>query len=336
MYKLLNGKQIYEKDEVDSVIATVVDDSHTARILAEAADTKATTALALSEAIQDDVTTAIEKATEAYDRVDSFNTVINTTLEAATNAVEAAMEAKTEITDAVYEASRAADIAEAATAACTKALTAVAESDKKANTAISTANTANTKATNAISIASNALTVAGDAVHTANSAHESATQSKNELDSIKALIPEQATTSNKIADKAFVNSSIQTATANFRGEWATWSAVPTTVDSYPEDYAGGHKPTVNDYISIRDASGYGESYAGTWRFKYTGNWDTLGKDGWEPEYQVNETPMTAEQIAALNSGITEEDVAKLNGLKNVVVVSETEPIEPNCLLWVKI
>lgn len=130
---------------------------------------------------------------------------------------------------------------------------------------------------------------------------------------IEDVIPSEASTSNKLADKAFVNSSVQTATANFRGNWLTWSAVPTDVSQYPEDYAGSRTPTVNDYLAIQDASGFAEGYEGTWRFKYVGKWETLGKNGWVPEYQINETPLTAEQLAALNSGITLNKVSEYNG-----------------------
>ena len=49
-------------------------------------------------------------------------------------------------------------------------------------------------------------------------------------------------------------------------------------------------------------------YEGTWRFKYSGTWSTDGKNGWLPEYQVNETPMTAAQLAAINSNITSAKV----------------------------
>ena len=64
-------------------------------------------------------------------------------------------------------------------------------------------------------------------------------------------------------------------------------------------------PTVNDYMVVQDASGDDAGgYYGTWRYKYSGVWSTDGKDGWIAEYQVNETPMTAAQLAALNSGIT--------------------------------
>jgi len=129
---------------------------------------------------------------------------------------------------------------------------------------------------------------------------------------INSLIPSATSTSNQLADKAFVNSSVQTATANFRGNWASWSAVPTSANDYPEDYAGSRTPTVNDYLVVQDASGYtGQTLDGTWRFKYSGDWATDGKSGWLPEYQVNETPMTSAQLAALNSGITAAGVTQI-------------------------
>lgn len=132
------------------------------------------------------------------------------------------------------------------------------------------------------------------------------------ISDIEGLIPSQATTSNQLADKNFVNSSVQTATANFRGNWANWAAVPTSSSDYPEDYAGSKVPTVNDYLVVQDASGYtGETLEGTWRFKYTGDWSTDGKSGWLPEYQVNETPLTAAQLAAINSGVTSTVVTQV-------------------------
>lgn len=132
------------------------------------------------------------------------------------------------------------------------------------------------------------------------------------ISAINSLIPSATTASNQLADKAFVNSSVQTATANFRGNWSTWSAVPTSANDYPEDYAGSKTPTVNDYLVVQDASGYtGQTLSGTWRFKYTGTWSTDGKSGWLPEYQVNESPMTSDQLAALNSGVTAATVTQV-------------------------
>ena len=88
------------------------------------------------------------------------------------------------------------------------------------------------------------------------------------VSSIEEIIPSQASTSNKLADKAFVNSTIQTNTANFRGNWNTWSDIPTDINLYPQDYAGGRTPTVNDYLVVQDASDYpSDTLAGEWRFK---------------------------------------------------------------------
>lgn len=111
---------------------------------------------------------------------------------------------------------------------------------------------------------------------------------------------------NMLADKAFVNSSVQTATANFRGNWQTYEDIPTNVNDYPEDYLGIKTPTTNDYLVVENYDNNG-----TWRFKYVGVWSTDGKNGWQPEYQVNETPLTAAQLAALNSGVTEEKLTNM-------------------------
>lgn len=159
--------------------------------------------------------------------------------------------------------------------------------------------------------------LSSDLVDDTNKTHKFATSAQltqiatntTDISTINGKIPAQATSSNQLADKAFVNSSVQTATANFRGNWGTWASVPTSASSYPADYAGSTTPTVNDYLVVQDASDYtGDTLEGTWRFKYSGTWATDGKNGWLPEYQVNETPLTAAQLAALNSGITSSDV----------------------------
>ena len=131
------------------------------------------------------------------------------------------------------------------------------------------------------------------------------------ITSIEDKIPSQVSSSNQLADKSFVNSSIQTNTANFRGNWNTWSDVPSDdVDLYPQDYAGNRIPTVNDYLVVKNASDYtANTLSGTWRFKYGGVWETDGKNGWIPEYQVNEEPLTSEQLFAINSGITSDKVS---------------------------
>ena len=79
---------------------------------------------------------------------------------------------------------------------------------------------------------------------------------KNEIDAINSKIPSQATTTNQLADKAFVNATVATNSANFRGNWSTWSLVPTDANLYPEDYVGNRTPTNNDYMVVSDASDY--------------------------------------------------------------------------------
>lgn len=153
------------------------------------------------------------------------------------------------------------------------------------------------------------------------------------ISDIDGKIPNQATPDNQLADKAFVNSSVQTATANFRGSWANWAAVPNDANDYPADYSGSKTPTVNDYLVLQDASDYtGETLTGTWRFKYSGTWATDGKSGWHPEYQVNETPLTAAQLAALNSNITAALTQKLQNIEPSAEVNKINGVKVNGVL----
>lgn len=129
---------------------------------------------------------------------------------------------------------------------------------------------------------------------------------------IEGKIPSAASSSNQLADKAYVEDVVQTNSANFRGNWATWTAVPTNSSDYPADYSGSKVPTVNDYLVVQDASDYtGETLEGTWRFKYSGTWSTDGKSGWLPEYQVNETPLTQAQLDAINSGANTTNIGQI-------------------------
>lgn len=189
----------------------------------------------------------------------------------------------------------------------------------------------NNIATNAANIATNTADIATNAANIATNTTDIATNRSNiatntaDIATINGKIPAQASTTNQLADKNFVHSAVQTAASNFRGNWESWAAVPTSAESYPSDYEGGTTPTVNDYMVVQDASDYVlETLEGTWRFKYTGNWETEGKNGWRPEYQVNESPFTAEQLAAINSGVTSEGVAQITTNKdNISAINNT-------------
>ena len=130
----------------------------------------------------------------------------------------------------------------------------------------------------------------------------------NEVERIESLIPHTASPTNKLVDTATLNSSVQTATSNFRGDWATYADIPSDVSLYPVDAAGVRTPSTNDYLVVLADE---EENGGTWRYKYVGLWSVDGKNGWQAEYQVNETPFTADQLAAINSGITSELVEEI-------------------------
>lgn len=153
---------------------------------------------------------------------------------------------------------------------------------------------------------SDPVNVSNDILEQIQNNSETAEENASQISNIQDIIPNTANPQNQLADQGFVNSSIQTATAYFRGDWATWADVPSDPALYPADATGNHTPITNDYmVVIADEQENG----GTWRYKYTGSWAEQGKSGWLAEYQVNETPLTAAQLAALNSGVTAEDVA---------------------------
>lgn len=118
---------------------------------------------------------------------------------------------------------------------------------------------------------------------------------QNLINAINALIPAQATAQNQLADKAFVNSSIATNTANFIG----------TFNSVAEMEAYSGPLTNNDYAFVVSTDAAGNTvYV---RYKYT---TATTPASWKYEYELNNSSFTASQWATINSGGTAEDVAK--------------------------
>lgn len=151
----------------------------------------------------------------------------------------------------------------------------------------------------------------------------------NRINSIDSLIPAEASSSNKLTDTAYVIDLIKTNAASYRGSWATWATVPTDPNLYPVDAQGDRIPNANDYMIVTaDETQDG----GTWMYKYTGAWAEDGKNGWLVEYEIEKTPFTPEQQAAIDSGITsalaeqittnQEDISDINstlsGYGNIV------------------
>ena len=113
------------------------------------------------------------------------------------------------------------------------------------------------------------------------------------VSAIESKIPAQASASNQLADKDFVNSSITTNTANFRGTYACVAELPTTGN------------TNNDYAFICSLNTTTGNYIYD-RYKWVAS-DSC----WVCEYELNTTGFTAEQLASINSGITDTLVAKI-------------------------
>lgn len=110
---------------------------------------------------------------------------------------------------------------------------------------------------------------------------------------IEGKIPSAASSTNQLADKDFVNSSISTATATFKGTYNSVAELEqVTADA-------------NDYAFVISTDSAGNTVYN--RYKYSNG-------SWLFEYALNNSSFTAAQWAAISSGITSGDVAKLAAL----------------------
>lgn len=109
---------------------------------------------------------------------------------------------------------------------------------------------------------------------------------------IESEIPAQASASNQLADKNFVNSSIATNTATFIG---TFNSV-TELEAYT-----GAKDD-NDYAFVISTDAAGNTLYN--RYKWNGT-------AWLFEYALNNSSFTANQWAAINSGATTANIGQI-------------------------
>ena len=139
-------------------------------------------------------------------------------------------------------------------------------------------------------------------------------QLQDAIDDINGKIPAAASPQNKLVDQNLMNSSIQTATAIFRGTFnlvtdmhltiaATRlqiaAALPSVVaQADNNDYAFVQIPTSDDTPTVIDS---------VERYKFNGT-------AWSFEFSLNNSGFTAAQWNAINSGITSGLVTKLSAL----------------------
>ena len=139
-------------------------------------------------------------------------------------------------------------------------------------------------------------------------------QNADDIDAIEEKIPAAASSSNKLADVDFVNSSISTATATFRGAYNLVSDLHLAVDATHEQIATLLGTVINEadkndyaYVQIPTSAETPTQIASVEKYTFT-------PDGWAFAYALNNSGFTAAQWAAINSGITSGLVAKLNEL----------------------
>lgn len=125
------------------------------------------------------------------------------------------------------------------------------------------------------------------------------------IDAFTDLVPSQASASNQLADKAFVNSSISTNTANFVGTFNTIEELEAVAN-----------PTNNDYGFVIDTDVAGNVVYN--RYKYIAS-----TSAWTFEYALNNSSFTAAQWAAIQSGITAALVSKITTNEDAIAALRT-------------
>lgn len=201
------------------------------------------------------------------------------TIQSAQDASNYATLASQKATDAENSANTATAQAAIAISAAQSAQSAVQSDWTEADA------TARAYIKNKPSITSN-ITSGSDSLLTSGGAY-------NAIHPIEEVIPSAATSSNQLADKQFVNSSISSNTANFIG----------TFNSVAELEAYSGTLTNNDYAFVATTDAAGNTLYD--RYKYTTGTNPAS---WVFEYELNNSSFTSDQWAAINSGVTSSDV----------------------------
>ena len=134
---------------------------------------------------------------------------------------------------------------------------------------------------------------------------------EGDVTDIEALIPVQAATDNQLADKRFVNSSIATNTANFKGTYHIINDLELLAGASRVDVQAALKLKVpndpeitnNDYVFVSTPDGENLIFD---RYKFAAS-----ENSWVYEYELNNSSFSAEQWAAINSGATSTDIISI-------------------------
>lgn len=152
----------------------------------------------------------------------------------------------------------------------------------------------------------------------------------DKIDSIDWVIPSAATVSNQLADKDYVNDSINSITAYYitkdvqGDQFATYLELSTAVTFYSGGVA--RTPTRNDYCIVVADENHDNA---TTRYIYQNN-------QWEYQYTVNETALTTAQLNALNSWITSAKVSSYDwyaSSKQDALTLPATPTSGHLVVW---
>lgn len=131
------------------------------------------------------------------------------------------------------------------------------------------------------------------------------------VDTINWKIPSEASSSNKLADKQFVNDAINSVTAYYITKDAAWNQFATKAELTAATvfYSGWvvRVPTRNDYTIVLDDETHNDEVT---RYIYN--------SGWEYQYTINESPLTQAQLDALNSWITSGKVSSYDSVVSTI------------------
>lgn len=133
----------------------------------------------------------------------------------------------------------------------------------------------------------------------------------DDVATINWKIPSAATSSNQLADKNYVDDSINSVTAyyitkNAQGDqWATYTELAAASTFY--SWGVARTPTRNDYTIVLADENHDNA---TTRYIYN--------SGWEYQYTVNETALSQAQLDALNSWITSGKVSTYDGYATTI------------------
>lgn len=185
-----------------------------------------------------------------------------------------------------------------------------------ADTAKSTAEAAQSAASAADTKAGQAQTAASTAQSAAEAADTKATDAQTRVTTVEGKIPAQASSSNQLADKNFVNSSIEQSAANRVTYDQAGNPFPTraALTSASTFYFNGsaYTPNAHDYaLVVADEGAPAPFTGGQTRFEWSGS-------AWVYAYGINDKPFTSDERAAIESGITSEKVTQIDTLTTAV------------------